>query len=221
MNQAAKSWVRLELENGCISLYGMGKNASGEMLTEEGKTIKWAIRDSKPHEPWAFSITIAMSLAAVLKRPAETVAAELAQYLSGHHLGPWAFVSVKGYINASFKPKCLRDYLEGKDKLNWDRLKDLRGGSYAYYRLKVLKQALEVRGLLSESDFILDKTIEGHPFDLLFNYPERQPVHGGEQLELWESWLNEVSALTRLGYLRNLNNATEEMLLAFINACLS
>lgn len=221
MNHNFKDWVRSQLGSACVSLYGMVLNGEGEIMTQEATLLKWAIRDSKAHEPWSFSITLAMNLAAAVKRPPEEIAEELMQYLRANTSGPWTFIGAKGYINVYFKPISLRDYIEGKDDFNWEGLEALKGGCYGKYRLQVMKRALEARGIVVVPEAILEKPLKEHPFKDLFNYPEKQPTAAAQSVEEWETWLSVVVDMTRLGYLRHLNPETEEILLTFIKACLN
>lgn len=228
MNAQIKTWVRSQLANACVKFYGMNINMDTnlnaslgeEIQTLEGRVLKWAIRDSKVHEPWDFSITIAMSLAATGKGSSEEIAETLSRYLTEESDGPWNFINMKGYINAYFSPQCLSDYFEGKEEINWEVLRKLKGGAYAYYRLTVIGQALEARGLSLPEGQMLKCFLKEHPLSLLFNYPEKSPANWVEGVPLWEKWLEDVGEMTRLGYLRNLNREMEEILLTFIKACL-
>lgn len=221
MNLLIKDRVKCQLEKGCFSLYGIGLDACGELVNREGKPLKWAFRDSKAHEPWSFSITIAMSLAPVVKRPAEVVAEELIFYLREKIAGPWRFCSAKGYINVYFKPKCLRDYLEDKEAFNWQALETLRDGSYVHYRLQVLQRALEARGVGWAAEDIWDRPLNEHGLSVLFDFPEKSNACEAQWVKPWEKWLTEVVGMTRVGHLRNLSTDGEEVLLSFIKACLN
>lgn len=221
MNGQSKEWVKQQLGQGCYSLYDMKLSDAGEILSPEGSFLKWAIRDGRFSDPWSYSVTIAMSLSALLKRPAEGIAEELADYLSKRAPSSWTFNSLNGYINAYFQPMCLSDFINGKEPFNWSVLKSLKNGNYAKYRLEVILRALEARGVGASSDSHLKTTLKEHPFGRLFDYPERSPEKGGLSSTVWEKWLDDVVQMTRQGLLRDLDLETEEILYAFIKACLN
>ncbi len=221
MNQPIKDRVRYELGQICNMAYGTGFNEVGEIQTSDGKLLKWAIRDSKAHEDWYFSITLAMALSAFVQQSAEEIAGGLARDLAERTHGPWRFMVVCGYINVYFEPRFIHEYIDYKEPLDWEALKALKGGTYAYYRLHTILKALKARGTVAKEDKILEQQLKEHPLHRLFNYPDISPRTSQNAEASWEKWINTIEDMTRLGYLRGLDREMETTLMEFLKACLN
>lgn len=234
MNQPIKDWVRQALGPICQRNYQTISSETGDIKTPEGKLLKWAIRDSKPHEPWVFSITLAMSLSSFVKETSEEIAQRLAQGLTEKNCESWVFKGQGGYINVYFEPRHIEDYLVGKEPPNWEILKEMENGPYAYYRLHIILKALEVRGVSAEKTGLRPEfegkipneseickcPLNQHPLHELFNYPDMPVQASTASAEAWEKWLDTVVDMTRRGNLSSLDREMETLLMVFLKACL-
>lgn len=173
-------------------------------IAEGSRFVSWEIKTPRPQDAWAFSMTLALVYGGISQRNPQQLAQLICDCLNPQTEAGWHFKAENGYINAYFEPTKLSDYLRRFGPIN----RSLLSGTYGLYRLAVLRQALESRGLTpASSEVSLSEDTEGRLGELLIA-PESDAD--------WKRWIKRVEQLTAEGKLRGMQQDTAQVLLALI-----
>lgn len=209
MHESAKKFARETLTGIWVETYSGHLDMEGNWIAANGRVVKWELRDGKAHEPWCFSISLAMGLAALLQASPQEIAASLAKELSQNCGNGWSYQAVGGYVNAYFAPNSLADYGQAAFKVDFAKLQSIEGAQYAQYRLEVIRKALICRGV---KPFQVDEPL---PKSSLLLWGDLFLIPQSEQE--WTLWMKRVSQMTAEGRLIDLEPSAQSALLTFLN----
>jgi hypothetical protein len=209
MHAVVKKWVRTKLAELWVKEFSGRIDMEDNWIADTGRVVKWEIRDAKAHESWQFSITLGMTLGSIFKEAPDKWARFISEKLSEEAPVGWTFEPTNGFVNAYFKPYCLKDYLGSGFKLEVDIASNIAERDYAIYRLRIIQKSLIARGVQPS---LLEEPIETVCLDRfaeLFLPPETK-----EESQLW---CKRVHHLTTEGKLIGLEVSSQSTLLAFLN----
>lgn len=209
MHESAKKFARETLTEIWVNTYSGHLDMEGNWIASNGRVVKWELRDGKAHEPWCFSISLAMGLAALLKASPQDIAEDLAEALSQKCSNGWSYQAVSGYVNAYFVPNSLADYGRAAFKVDFANLQSIEGAQYAQYRLEGIRKALISRGV---KPFQLDEPL---PESSLLLWGDLFLIPQSEQE--WALWVKRVNQMTAEGRLIDLEPSAQSALLTFLN----
>lgn len=194
-NQLASLWT---------SQWGGRIDMEDNWIAEGSRFVSWEVKTPRTQDNWAFSMTLALVYGGISQRNPQILAQSICDYLNPLAEAGWHFKAENGYLNAYFEPTKLSDYIRRFGPIN----RGLLSGAYGLYRLAVLRQALESRGVEPASlDSSISEDTETRLGELLV---------APESSEDWKRWLKRVEALTLEGKLHNMNKETEAVLLCLI-----
>lgn len=204
MYEAVIERSRAQLASLWTSQWGGRIDMEDNWIGEGSRFVSWEVKVPRAQDTWAFSMTLALVYGGISQKKPQELAIAICDYLNPLAEAGWHFKAENGYINAYFEPTKLIDYLRRFQAIN----RGLLSGSYGLYRLAVIRQALESRGILpAPDDCSLCEDTERRIGELLI---------APESDEDWKKWIKRVEALTSEGKLFGMQVETEAVLLSLI-----
>lgn len=209
MHAVVKQWVRTKLAELWVKEFSGRIDMEDNWIADTGRVIKWEIKDAKAQESWQFSITLGMTLGSIFKEAPDKWAQFISEKLSANAPIGWVFEPTNGFVNAYFKPYCLKDYLRSGFKAEVDIASNIAERDYAIYRLRIIQKSLIARGVQPS---LIEEPIDAvclDRFSDLFLPPETK-----DECQLW---CKNVHSMTAEGKLIGLEAHSQSTLLAFLN----